>query len=316
MPPFDPSDDLPPVRRSSSGRIPQWALDEAVGRPVDVPGWRTPPGHAPRPVSRWRRLATVGAVAALVVGFTVVAERSGVLGDVTSTAGAGSGFAAQVPPGQEEQGAPLGSPAPVAVHSDSWAPLATRLGQPVRWDPCRPIHFVVNPTGMPAGGRQVFDAALARVSQATGLQFVDDGSTEESERSGPLDRGRYGDRWAPVLVQWNLPAEHSTGDDGIEGDVVGLGGPIGVSTPTGQEVYVSGTVGLTTTGSRFDPTTPWGAAEMEAVWLHEWAHVVGLDHVEDPTQIMNPSSSGVLDYAAGDLTGLAELGSGPCVPTV
>lgn len=315
MPPLDAPDDLPPVRRSGTGRIPQWAVDEAVGRPVEVPGWRTAPTGDARPGRRRRRATSVGAVALLLLGF-VVAERSGVLGDITSTAGVGSGVVAQVPPAQEEQSRPLGSPAPVAVRSDSWAPLASHLGQPVRWDPCRPVHFVVNPEGMPVGGRPVLDAAIARVSEASGLRFVDDGSTDEAQRTSPLDQDRYGRRWAPVLVQWNLPPEHSTGEDGVEGDVVGLGGPMAVPTPTGGQVYVSGTVGLTTTGAQFDPATRWGAAEMRAVWLHEWAHVVGLDHVQDPTQLMNPSGSGVVDYAAGDLTGLAELGSGPCVPTV
>jgi len=48
--------------------------------------------------------------------------------------------------------------------------------------------------------------------------------------------------------------------------------------------------------------------------LHELGHLVGLAHVSDPTQLMYPQSSGVLDLAAGDLTGLAQLGAGECVP--
>ena len=313
VPPLDETDGPPALRRSASGRVPQWALDEAVGRSVDVPAWRTPPVGTPRPGRRRRRAASVGLVALLLVGFAA-AERTGVLGDVTSTAG--PVLAGGVPAGQEEEGRALGTPEAVTVRSDRWAPLDSRLGQPVRWDPCRPVHFVVNPDGMPAGGRPVLDAAIARVARATGLRFVDDGATTETDRTAPVDAGRYGRRWAPVLVRWNLPAEHGTGEDGVEGDVVGRAGPFAVSTPTGGQVYVSGTVGLTTDGAALDPTTTWGAAAMEAVWLHEWAHLVGLGHVEDPTQLMNPSVSGVLDYAAGDLTGLAEMGSGPCVPTV
>lgn len=48
--------------------------------------------------------------------------------------------------------------------------------------------------------------------------------------------------------------------------------------------------------------------------MHELAHVVGLDHVDDPTQLMNPEGTGVTEFAAGDLAGLAVLGGGQCVP--
>jgi hypothetical protein len=42
---------------------------------------------------------------------------------------------------------------------------------------------------------------------------------------------------------------------------------------------------------------------------------VGLAHVDDATQLMYPEARRqVSDFADGDLTGLAPLGSGPCVP--
>lgn len=48
--------------------------------------------------------------------------------------------------------------------------------------------------------------------------------------------------------------------------------------------------------------------------MHELAHVVGLDHVDDPTQLMYAENSGQLDFGAGDRAGLALLGTGECVP--
>lgn len=48
--------------------------------------------------------------------------------------------------------------------------------------------------------------------------------------------------------------------------------------------------------------------------MHELANVVGLDHVDDPTQLMNPEGTNVTEFAAGDLAGLARLGGGQCVP--
>jgi hypothetical protein len=42
---------------------------------------------------------------------------------------------------------------------------------------------------------------------------------------------------------------------------------------------------------------------------------VGLDHVDDPAQLMYPTT-GMPTFQAGDLTGLAELGRGDCAPGV
>ena len=50
-----------------------------------------------------------------------------------------------------------------------------------------------------------------------------------------------------------------------------------------------------------------------ATILHELGHLVGLDHVDDETQIMNPYVvPGVDPFADGDLAGLAALGRGDC----
>ena len=59
------------------------------------------------------------------------------------------------------------------------------------------------------------------------------------------------------------------------------------------------------------------AAVMQASGGHELGHVVGLDHVEDPTRLMNPvGGDEVTDFATGDLLGLAQLGRGRCFPEI
>jgi len=56
---------------------------------------------------------------------------------------------------------------------------------------------------------------------------------------------------------------------------------------------------------------------LHAVLLHELGHLVGLAHVNAPTQVMAPRVRvGVEDYQYGDLNGLARLGQGPCRPDV
>jgi hypothetical protein len=56
---------------------------------------------------------------------------------------------------------------------------------------------------------------------------------------------------------------------------------------------------------------PWNGIGTGPVLLHELGHAVGLDHVNNQTQLMNAfaSSAGPTTYGAGDLTGLWQLGA-------
>ena len=54
------------------------------------------------------------------------------------------------------------------------------------------------------------------------------------------------------------------------------------------------------------------AARLDTI-AHELGHVVGLDHVADPYQVMHDTNAYPLpSYRAGDRRGLAELGLGRC----
>lgn len=176
-----------------------------------------------------------------------------------------------------------------------------------------PPGGVTRPDGAPFGGDTLVQAGIARLSEVTGLQFVNDGTTDEQPRPKrePFQPDRYGDRWAPVLIAWQSAQDNPD----LVSDVTGEAGSVLVGTDGNPAVYVSGQVVLD--GAQFTDilTRPDGQAEARGIILHELGHLVGLDHVEDPTQIMYPrSQAGVSDYAAGDLTGLAALGQGPCAP--
>ena len=45
---------------------------------------------------------------------------------------------------------------------------------------------------------------------------------------------------------------------------------------------------------------------------HELSHVLGLDHVQDPTELMHPVSSARADLGPGDRQGLALVGQAAC----
>ena len=48
------------------------------------------------------------------------------------------------------------------------------------------------------------------------------------------------------------------------------------------------------------------------ILAHELGHVLGLDHVEDPKQLMNPSYVGQRGFGDGDVAGLKILRDMPC----
>lgn len=217
-------------------------------------------------------------------------------------------------PGVEASPTWLGVPPPAPTGGGPYAFSSVQANgvTPVAYDPCRPVHYVIRPDGSPEGGEQLIHAAVARISEATGLRFVADGATDESlggDRA-PFQPDRYGDRWAPVLFGWETEAENPA----LAGVVVGQGGSVAASLGDGPRVYVTGTVSLDAGQFPDILARPGGAATALGIVLHETAHLVGLAHVDDAGQLMYPSTrSGVTDLAAGDLTGLSRLGRGVCV---
>ncbi|WP_120954498.1 peptidase [Arthrobacter oryzae] len=223
-------------------------------------------------------------------------------------------------PGHEEAAAPLGRPAPVSVMSAAYAFMdKDDSGHPVRYDPCRPIHYVTRAANSPAAGPELIQQAIADVSRATGLVFIDDGPTTEapSDEREPYQPDRYGDRWAPVLIAWETTAEEPRFTNPDEGyTILGIGGSEDVSIGDTDFTYVSGQLKLNAPGLH-SIIEDEGPAQARGTIEHELGHLVGLDHVKDPTQLMNPTdSAGLNSYQAGDLAGLAILGQGECRPGI
>jgi len=313
-----PLDDVP---RSRSGRVPQWVIDEAQGRPSqhEVPrrgAYRSGQTEQSRR-HLWRRwskgfiwafvvLFIVGAAAWLKAGGTLKPRASDALASRPAnwpTAGVG------------ESDHPLGVPAPLVAANASYRFLAHQADgtTPVAYDPCRPIHYVIRQQGEPAGGDQIVGDAILRVSQATGLRFVYDGATSEapSRQRLPFQPQRYGDRWAPVLIAWITP---KTNPD-FAADVTGEGGSASVGLPNGPNAYVTGSVELDAVQIASILQRTDGHQVVRAVVLHELGNLVGLGNVTAVNQLMNPQiHTGVTDFGAGDLTGLAALGKGTCLP--
>lgn len=223
----------------------------------------------------------------------------------------------QAPPTPEppRQDDPLGTPAPVVVESaaHTFSVMQADSSGPVAYDPCRAIRVVVNERAAPAGSDGIVAEALAEIGRATGLVFEVEGPTAEppGDDRQPRQPDRYGDRWAPVLVAWSDPVESPA----LAGDVAGTGGSTWVGAAPNRAVFVTGAVSLDGPQLGEQLSRPDVRSSVRAVVMHELAHVVGLDHVDDPAELMYPSSQpGVVAFGSGDLTGLARLGRGECFP--
>lgn len=232
--------------------------------------------------------------------------------------GRGDKRAAGYPPsGIEAKKKPLGSPPALETGSDSYKFLYA--SPMVAYDPCRPIHYVTRPDNAPPGGQKLIADALADAAKATGLVFIDDGGTLESYSPDrwAYQPERYGKRWAPVLIVWSTPEEQPRFKKDSSGNfgVAGTAGSQYITGDEGGQVFVSGTMQLNAESFAEIVQRDKGEAVAGAVIRHELGHVLGLDHVQDATALMNPKiANEVIAFADGDLTGLAQLGQGKCFP--
>ncbi len=157
-----------------------------------------------------------------------------------------------------------------------------------RWNPCAPIRFLANVDRADQSMVDQMNAAIAQVEQATGLDFVYIGPT-----SGGLDLA------VPVGADAVIGFSDQTATPNLAGGVIGIGG--GNYNPS---------TGRVTSGFAFaDVDGIQSTAKLQATFMHEIAHMVGLDHVADPAQLMYASVTANSTYAPGDLRGLWYLGA-------
>lgn len=172
--------------------------------------------------------------------------------------------------------------------------------EPVGYDPCRVIEVEVNPEGAPEGYDELVDTAIAHTSGATGLRFERIGLTDR--RPPKLTTARR----QPVLVAF------ATSDEVPElaGDVAGIGGSTYVERGFRDRRYVTGQVVLD--ADVFEDISEDRYPAAQAIVDHEFGHLVGLDHVDDPRELMYAENVGLTTYGPGDLKGLARLGNIAC----
>lgn len=174
---------------------------------------------------------------------------------------------------------------------------------PVGYDPCRPVRVVVNERLAPDDAEAVLSRAVAEVEDASGLDLQVVGTTDDPPLAHEDDPESPDGGWRPVQVSWTDADEV----DELSGRVAGLGGSTWLDDDTGRR-YVTGEVMLdapdVTRGGL-------GGEVATGVLMHELAHVLGLDHVDDRGELMHPSSPRS-SWGPGDRAGLAALGAVGC----
>jgi hypothetical protein len=244
------------------------------------PGPWLPPGRAPEPPPRRSILPAVVALAVIVALLAAALAPIFRSGDVT--------------------------PKAVGPKAD-YTFIMTTGGDPVRWNPCVPIHYVLGRDGLTQGAIGDVHGAIDRITDVTGIEFTYDGLTDEvpSRNRRSYQPGRYGARWAPVLIAWVHP------------DATDI--PF---TEDGQEAAAVASPQLPDDGSGDEFVSGWVAVDVEdpnpsgfslpgmqgPVVLHELGHVLGLGHASSNGNLMEPSGGGVTSFGPGDLAGLEHLG--------
>jgi hypothetical protein len=260
------------------------------------------------------------AVVALVCVVAVVALAAVVVPDRTSDSARVMGTAPTAPAPTAATDPVTGEPVrlapapPVPALDPRHSFIQTEPdGDPIAGDPCEPIRYVVNDRLAPDGAMGILEQAITNVEAATGLVFEDLGPTDEpppgTDERPDRDPARYGDDWSPVLISWTDVME----DPDLDG-AAGLARPVPVAADSGELVIVTGYVEMA--GDYAQDLIDLGRSDdVLSVMMHELGHLVGLGHVEDPSQVMtdDPNST-PSEWGAGDLYALAQAGRGECEP--
>ncbi|MFI7587220.1 matrixin family metalloprotease [Spongisporangium articulatum] len=178
--------------------------------------------------------------------------------------------------------------------------------KPVTWDPCRTVKIYVNPANGPSDAVSLVKYGAARLRATTGIDFRYAGQTKKSQKRA-MKGARDG-----VWVGFHTESSDRT----LAGATVGYAGDDVDGATKADAKYYKGAVVLES--ETFKTLRAYRQTSIaRAIVMHEFGHIAGLDHVNDPHQLMYPETTrDQLTYGGGDLRGLALLGRGTCRTSV
>jgi hypothetical protein len=183
---------------------------------------------------------------------------------------------------------------------------------PVRWNPCQPIEYQVDLEVTPPGADAAIDEAVAASSSATGIAFHDDGVTDVAAVE-LFKRGFVANPvwtvYRPVLI--TIVSHREFRKFKTPKRVIAFTRPKrGEGIFDGQ--WVAGAV-VVDGGVRYASSGRWS---LRLVLQHELGHLLGLNHVTAPDELMfsfEVAKSTIPDpidgWGPGDIAGLQQLGA-------
>lgn len=181
-------------------------------------------------------------------------------------------------------------------------------GSPVTWDTCKPIDVLVETVGMPAGADAEVEEAVSRLSKATdlNLNYLGTVGGMHSQDWVADSRLQYPDQ-PPILIGWTRRTADMPSDDTV-------GFALTEHTTQRKEGQISGSVITLHTKrlQRLGAGFPKGDSR-GAVYMHEIAHALGLDHVPNSNQLMYEMINQFNgELGEGDVAGLNALALKMC----
>jgi hypothetical protein len=260
-----------------------------------------------RPSRLGRAVASLAVVAGLGVlpGATPAATAAGDTAAGDTTAGDTVAAAPAPPASGGVRGPAAGSASPYRLYRNP-------DGSAVRFDPCRPLRVQINAPspGAEADARE----ALRRLAEATGHRVVVQGHTDfvptRAARTLP---------GVELVIAWALPGGAPGASDILDEGQLGTGGWTSEGQRYDGRVVWRATAGFAVLDATRDLEPGFGPGLTRgALLLHEVAHALGVDHVDDDTQVMSPVLQHRRDpvaLGAGDLEALRRVGvQAGCLP--
>ncbi len=183
----------------------------------------------------------------------------------------------------------------------------------LRWNPCQQITYGINVSAVPAARRDAvrdqIRAAVRRLADATGLRYRYVPETPAVPRTENISAQK-----AELVIAVTSPEKT---DFKIGSGMLGYGGyrywewSAGVGERGTSSAAIARAWVVVDGDSLMRLRPGFGPGRTQGnVFLHELAHTVGVDHVNDPRQLANPDllPSAPDGYAPGDRTALRRLG--------
>lgn len=189
-----------------------------------------------------------------------------------------------------------------------------------RWDKCLPITWSVDLTNATKAGTTAADElarwqqTMAFVSRATGytFQYLPGGDGKITVDQSGSGGSVVGTAWTATGANLVITYVSSTDPGAYRSTAVG-GSTIGY-TSAGWTIYSPTALIMTKASIQLD--YGWAATASETdrynLLFHEFGHALGLSHVADTSQVMNPFISSQDLLRLGDRTGLWQLAQQAC----